>query len=271
MSKTIICYHAGCPDGFGSAWAFYHKYKDDALYVPFRYGDKLESYEDCDVFFLDCSVKRDYLLEIKEKAKSVTVIDHHITAYDDIGDLDFCHFDLKHSGCVLSWKYLFPDKEIPIILQHIEDRDLWSWKLENSEEILSYLDSFDKTIGDWVLIEKMLNSDKGYDKVVESGKAILRYKNTIIKKISKNSRDIKICGYNGIAINSPFFQSEIGDLYPEYDFVLIYYSKRNQYICSLRTSHDNVDVSEIAKKFNGGGHKKASGFTIKELTPFFNN
>jgi len=32
---------------------------------------------------------------------------------------------------------------------------------------------------------------------------------------------------------------------------------------SLRTEKDNVDVSEIAKLFGGGGHKKAAGFAIK--------
>lgn len=32
---------------------------------------------------------------------------------------------------------------------------------------------------------------------------------------------------------------------------------------SLRTTRNDVDVSEIAKKLGGGGHKKAAGFTIK--------
>lgn len=32
---------------------------------------------------------------------------------------------------------------------------------------------------------------------------------------------------------------------------------------SLRTKHDNVDVSEIAKRLGGGGHKKASGFAVE--------
>lgn len=31
---------------------------------------------------------------------------------------------------------------------------------------------------------------------------------------------------------------------------------------SLRTTSNNFDVSQIAKTFNGGGHKKASGFTV---------
>lgn len=32
---------------------------------------------------------------------------------------------------------------------------------------------------------------------------------------------------------------------------------------SLRTTHPKVDVSEIARKFGGGGHKKAAGFSVK--------
>jgi nanoRNase/pAp phosphatase (c-di-AMP/oligoRNAs hydrolase) len=36
--------------------------------------------------------------------------------------------------------------------------------------------------------------------------------------------------------------------------------------CSVRrrrvSFHDRVDVSELAKKFGGGGHKKAAGFTL---------
>jgi nanoRNase/pAp phosphatase (c-di-AMP/oligoRNAs hydrolase) len=31
---------------------------------------------------------------------------------------------------------------------------------------------------------------------------------------------------------------------------------------SLRSFYDSVDVSEIAKEFGGGGHKKAAGFGL---------
>ncbi len=37
---------------------------------------------------------------------------------------------------------------------------------------------------------------------------------------------------------------------------------------SLRTTHKDVDVAELAKLFGGGGHKKAAGFTIQgKLVP----
>ncbi|MFA6537708.1 MAG: bifunctional oligoribonuclease/PAP phosphatase NrnA [Patescibacteria group bacterium] len=32
---------------------------------------------------------------------------------------------------------------------------------------------------------------------------------------------------------------------------------------SLRTTRDNIDVAQIAKKFGGGGHQKAAGFSLK--------
>lgn len=38
--------------------------------------------------------------------------------------------------------------------------------------------------------------------------------------------------------------------------------QHNQVRGSLRTRHDNVDVSAVAKQLGGGGHRKASGFAI---------
>ena len=59
--------------------------------------------------------------------------------------------------------------------------------------------------------------------------------------------------------------SEIGArLSPDCDFAMIwFYDHEDRNIkVSLRAFHDRIDVSEIAKKFAGGGHKKASGFTL---------
>jgi nanoRNase/pAp phosphatase (c-di-AMP/oligoRNAs hydrolase) len=35
---------------------------------------------------------------------------------------------------------------------------------------------------------------------------------------------------------------------------------------SLRAHHDDSDVSEIAKRFGGGGHRKAAGFALPPNT-----
>ena len=59
--------------------------------------------------------------------------------------------------------------------------------------------------------------------------------------------------------------SEIGSkLSPDCDFAMIWYYDHDKcnYRCSLRAFHDTMDVSEIAKSFGGGGHRKAAGFNL---------
>ena len=45
------------------------------------------------------------------------------------------------------------------------------------------------------------------------------------------------------------------------DFVILWSYNHNeeQYSYSLRSKDDKIDVGEIAKIFNGGGHRNASG------------
>ena len=59
--------------------------------------------------------------------------------------------------------------------------------------------------------------------------------------------------------------SEIGSrLSPDCDFAMIWYYDHvgHNIRVSLRSFHENTDVSEIAKNFGGGGHKKAAGFVL---------
>ena len=59
--------------------------------------------------------------------------------------------------------------------------------------------------------------------------------------------------------------SEIGSrLAPDCDFAMIWYWDHDAQHTkvSLRAFHEQVDVSEISKKFGGGGHKKAAGFQL---------
>ena len=68
-----------------------------------------------------------------------------------------------------------------------------------------------------------------------------------------------------LVVNSSHWMSEIGaKLSPDCDFALIWFYDHNEQKTkvSLRSFHDHVDVSEIAKDFKGGGHRKAAGFTL---------
>lgn len=69
--------------------------------------------------------------------------------------------------------------------------------------------------------------------------------------------------YKGLAMNNIVFTSLVyGETIKEYDFVLTYAKKKTCWRCSVYTAKDGVDVSVIAKKFNGGGHEQAAGFYL---------
>lgn len=140
MNKTKVIYHANCTDGFGAALAVLCHLNErgrlgSAEFIPMHYKDPVPDVAGCDVYIVDFSFPRDVLLEMKEKATSIIVIDHHKTAKDELADLDFCIFDMSKSGCVLTWEYLFPHLEVPDLLLYLQDRDLWQWCLPDSREI----------------------------------------------------------------------------------------------------------------------------------------
>jgi len=46
------------------------------------------------------------------------------------------------------------------------------------------------------------------------------------------------------------------------DLVVFLRLRQGETKVSLRTTKNNIDVSRLAQLFGGGGHKKASGFTV---------
>ncbi|HCT51361.1 MAG TPA: hypothetical protein DF712_02775, partial [Balneola sp.] len=94
---------------------------------------------------------------------------------------------------------------------------------------------------------------------------ILAYSKTVVKKVCDKAASRKIDNKDVLVVNSSHWMSEIGArLAPDCDFAMIwYYDHDDKDIrVSLRAFHDKIDVSEIAKKYKGGGHKKAAGFRL---------
>ena len=74
----------------------------------------------------------------------------------------------------------------------------------------------------------------------------------------------KILNYNVGVLFAEQYISELGnrlcELHPELDVIAMI----GQKAISYRTIKDNVDVSEIAKRYGGGGHKPAAGSPVKK-------
>ena len=168
--KTLCIYHGNCADGFGAATAVRsalgrHK-------VEFHSGIYQEPPPDVtnrEVILVDFSYKRNVLIEMAGKAKSILILDHHKSAELDLIDLPSnveSHFDMTKSGAVMAWEYFHPGKDIPQLLLHIQDRDLWEFKLEGTREIQACVFSYPYEFEIW---EQLLCTDP--QKLREDGKA----------------------------------------------------------------------------------------------------
>lgn len=78
-------------------------------------------------------------------------------------------------------------------------------------------------------------------------------------------------GLKALCLNEGVFSSEtMKTQKPErYDVLIGFVYNKSFWRVSLRTLKDDVDVSEIAKKRGGGGHKKAAGFEVKTFEDIF--
>lgn len=266
-SNVYILYHANCTDGTGAKYAAWCKYGDEgANYIPVSYGKEPpgELDENSEVYILDFSYSRYVLEALQRRCKSVVVLDHHKTAEEALRGLKCCHFDMEKSGAVLAWEYFHPGTEVPKLLLHVQDRDLWNWKLAGTKQVLAGLALTEGGMGLW----HYYNSPAGVQDLYAQGGSIVAYENMLLKSKLKHA---KVVWFNldGVyvkagVINSPELGSEIGNMICkdetlDADFAIVYsITKDNDVLLSFRSEGD-FDVSRIAKAFGGGGHKNSAG------------
>ena len=252
-----VLYHKNCEDGFGAAWIAWKAMGDQAEYIAVQHGESPPELPDSSrVTIVDFSYPRDVLIAMRERMESLRVLDHHKTAAQDLAGLDFVTIDMQKSGAMLAWEYWFPGESAPLLLQYIQDRDLWLFHLKNSSEISAALRSYPKNFEVW--------NSLSVDDLAKDGIAIQRAINVQVSDHVEVATLQTVAGYLVPVVNATCYQSEIGDQlnarYPDSSFAACYFERadgRRQW--SLR-SKGNFDVSEVAQRFGGGGHQNAAGY-----------
>ena len=263
--QILVIYHADCLDGFGAAWCAFKTFGSKARYIAARFGESFPKFsQGNEIYILDFCYPPETLLKVSKTAKKITLIDHHLTAQQQFENIELpenisVNFDLNQSGCVLAWQHFFSDKAVPIILQHIEDRDLWRFKLAGTREITS------------ALYEQLPITFKAFEKLrlhqlFSVGKIQVAQFSKMVDRLSKNAHVVELLGFKGLAVNAPsFFASELGNLLAEKSgtFGMTYHfdGKKNQWIVGLRSIGD-FNVGQLAVEFGGGGHVNAAGFSF---------
>ena len=278
--KNLVIYHGGCYDGFTSAWVAHKFFNGNCTLYPGKYGEPPPHVDKTtNVYIVDFSYPREVMLDLHAKSHHLVVLDHHKTAMKDCEGLDFCIFDMDKSGCKLTWEYFFSDRPAPLLVEFVEDRDLWRFKLKDTKRFMSYLSSMEMELGVWNAIAEA--GPVEMITMLTEGAAIERYVNNLYEKLAKEAR-LQYFWVGGelatiAAVNAPYqlasglcnyilsnenqFTSEKDPL----DFVVAYFQTENMgWSYSLR-SKGEFDVSEVAKMHGGGGHKNAAGFRSNYL------
>ena len=270
--RRICVYHAACPDGFGAAWATWKAWEGDGEFIARGHYDRLSPHRVADslLLFVDIAPGVDELRGLAEQADRVVVLDHHITnqkkfstepelvaSLEDEGHE--IHFDMSHSGAVLTWRYLFPDAREPDLLRYIEDQDIWAWKLPDSAEVNAAISSYPQDFETWSVLADRDSSD-----LAREGVPIVRTDKVEVARAIRNPTAINLGDRRVESINARSRRSAIGHALAEREVFgqpwgCVYRIEGAKVQATLYSIGD-FDVSEIAGEYGGGGHKNAAGF-----------
>ena len=311
---ALIYYHADCIDGFGAAYAAWRHFGDSATYRPIHHGESwlIDEVSGHQVFILDFSFPRPVLEEMARYAASVCQIDHHASARDgwateliagdDSSMAIYQHpelplkvlFDMEKSGARLAWEHFHPATPPSLAIRHIEDQDLWRFKIEGTRAFCTALRLKPFDFGIWnELLTELENADSDcYSSLLAEGNTIQGFLAVEIQHLADSNLvtaiamrgdpidplqairhgtpivvegDLAWRRIDGLAINaSALFASELGNLLAmrSETFGLIWQLGSDGLVKASLRARGQVDVAHLAATFGGGGHPNAAGFRM---------
>lgn len=273
-ADPLVLYHGkGCPDGFAAALAAWRFFGGRGHYLGLDHGQvrslaDLPPLEGRPVYILDFSFAPALLQAIDERCAKLVLLDHHKSAADALqGFRCRCgalHFDMEKSGARLAWEFFQPDLPVPPLVQYVEDRDLWNWKLEHSAAFLAALDMEDFDLPRWNTLAEM--DEVALLEYMARGAAMDDKFNKLAADIAKGAQDLVFNGHRGLMVNAPgVFHSLVGEMLSQRSgsFALMWTVGQGGVVkCGLR-SQKPFDCIPLATSMGGGGHEQACGFKMQ--------
>ena len=255
--------------------------------------------KDTKIVMVDVSFKMPKMEELIKKAGPVVWIDHHKSAIKDFKD-----YDLKGladtrlvdgtAACVLTWQYFHADllnfsnvEEVPEIVKLIGMYDVWDnkdaaqWEraIKAMYGLKAYKDYSIPTSKIWTKI--LMNDSDINENIIDRGQIAKQYQDnlnveTLKKTVFETELETKIKEghltnvrkYKCVCCNNTFSNSMVFDAIDtdKYDIMISYYQNSSKtFTISFYSTKKDVDCSVIAKSYEGGGHRGASGCQQKEL------
>ena len=269
-----------------------HNVEPEVIFVSYGKEQEAISKANIDskttVYCVDFAFNRELTLELCKHAKLVYVLDHHKTAQENLHDLKahynfYFIYDVEKSGASIVRDYCkqhldlysrinFKQKEIlNKVVNMVEDRDLWLFKLPMTKEFAEYIFAYMQPNNiDKMSIILFKYSFDNLKEICKLGETIMNYKDNIIEKKLKSYVPVYFHVDNTklLIINEtqPDLVSQLGnELCKKYNVPVCLYniSGSNDGAISVALSFRSMDhlepVDSIARLFSGGGHSCASG------------
>jgi oligoribonuclease NrnB/cAMP/cGMP phosphodiesterase (DHH superfamily) len=296
MPGVKVFYHSGDLDGFCSGAIVKHKFPEAEMF-PINYGDEFPWDEikfDDVIYMVDFSLSAHDMEKLArfqglkdcKASRNFFWIDHHKGIIDEMEKKKTPRDGVwirgyQQSGtaaCELTWWYLFGSPS-PMFIRLLSCYDVW--RHDDKEFDWDTIEWFQYGFkaqsrdprDDMQFWENWFNNSKlpsdDQISVIEcaasNGKTVQSYVEDRFKSTLKDrSYRIDWEGFKCLVVNSDPYIANFATRSKEFegcDIAINYANKRGEsWEVSLRAVRDDIDLSVLAKKYGGGGHKFAAGF-----------
>jgi oligoribonuclease NrnB/cAMP/cGMP phosphodiesterase (DHH superfamily) len=208
-------------------------------------------------------------------------------------------FENNESGASMAWRYFNKNVEMPLIVKRARDYDLWHHHDIDTVPLIAALWASDRfKEQDFTLIDDMLDEEK-YAEMLKLGTIIEKEKNNLIQSMiaTGNHRFVKVspeisipvmhvsstlANHSGTHLNKVAMQRFQEQLFTSQDIEALrevgglfsatytenWEEKRRTFSLRSNSKYEySMDVTTVARRFGGGGHKNSSGFSVPIQVP----
>jgi oligoribonuclease NrnB/cAMP/cGMP phosphodiesterase (DHH superfamily) len=272
-ARPSLCLYHDDPDGCCSAAIVRRALGGRGVYHALEIGDAIpwdlvNASEQ--VVLVDYSLALEEMLRLGA-GRTLVWIDHHVSALATLGKPLAEVPGLRSTdaaACVLTWRAFFPGRPAPLAVTLIGDRD--TWQMAHSEtrafsEGLMQEDIEPTNDGLW---NALLDNDQGrVSLLIDRGRDLYGVRLRSIKHIvARYGFAVSFEGHRTLAVNHRG-NGDMGEHIRRAGYELAYCYVdvvRDGKLQTMVTLYsDALDVSAIAAKFGGGGHRGAAGFQFR--------
>jgi oligoribonuclease NrnB/cAMP/cGMP phosphodiesterase (DHH superfamily) len=216
-------------------------------------------------------------MQAMAEGRQLVWIDHHKSALalmEEVAEEWPGIRDLSEAACVLTWRYFFPDRPLPRAILLIGDRDIWRWAEEDTGAFTEGIHVRNTRPENDALWVPLLEGEPSLmDRIIQEGRRLREIRlREIIGMIEWRGFEVEFEGHRTLVINAPG-NGDLGqrgrDLGYEITYCYIDQMQHDILTTSVTLFSRHADVSLIARRFGGGGHANAAGFSFpRDCTPF---